>query len=455
MLPAERRHVRERPTMSRGSLHRWIVLVMVTVLVASVATWWFTLPRLPNPIRIATAEQGGLYHEVGSILARELKARTGCEVEVVTTPGSVENVRRLSLGQADLAIVQASAVALDQVSVLTPLYPEPMHVLVRHELGMKSLPEFAGGSLAVGRAGSGMHQSAMHLLEQYHIEDEQVLREDRYFVDLEDSDDLDGAIVTTGISNPDLTRLLGTGRFQLLPIEDAGALSVRHPTLKPFTLPRGLYHENPPVPARDLKTVATTAVLAASPAIQPALVEETLGAVYQGDLRAECALFISRQDALNESPVALNPTAHDFLDPYRNLSLLANFVESLVGIKELLFGVVALAYLLWDRVRRLRERENEKQLSVYKERLDVFLDRTAEIERQQMHTRDFEQLERYLDEVTLIKLEALGELSHEDLRGDRMFLIFLTQCANLIRKIQTKMQLYGSDARPDQERSPS
>jgi len=37
-----------------------------------------------------------------------------------------------------------------------------------------------------------------------------------------------------------------------------------------------------------------------------------------------------------------------------------------------------------------------------------------------------EQLERHLDEVTVIKLQALEELSHEDLRGDRMFLIFLT-----------------------------
>jgi hypothetical protein len=44
-----------------------------------------------------------------------------------------------------------------------------------------------------------------------------------------------------------------------------------------------------------------------------------------------------------------------------------------------------------------------------------------------------------LDKVTRIKLKALEELTHEALRGDRIFLIFITQCANLINKIQAKI----------------
>ncbi|MEM1062528.1 MAG: hypothetical protein AAGJ97_09415, partial [Planctomycetota bacterium] len=44
-----------------------------------------------------------------------------------------------------------------------------------------------------------------------------------------------------------------------------------------------------------------------------------------------------------------------------------------------------------------------------------------------------------LDEVTNIKLEALDRLTHEELCGDGTFSIFLTQCANLISKIQLKI----------------
>ena len=37
------------------------------------------------------------------------------------------------------------------------------------------------------------------------------------------------------------------------------------------------------------------------------------------------------------------------------------------------------------------------------------------------------------------KLRAIEELTHEDLRADTSFSIFLQQCANLTRKIQSKI----------------
>ncbi|MCH7995649.1 MAG: hypothetical protein IIB57_14560 [Planctomycetes bacterium] len=76
-----------------------------------------------------------------------------------------------------------------------------------------------------------------------------------------------------------------------------------------------------------------------------------------------------------------------------------------------------------------------------KERLDDLLADTTRIERAQMDTVDTRELKNYLDEVTRIKLTALDELTHEDLRSDRMFLIFLMQCGNVINKIQAKISI--------------
>jgi hypothetical protein len=56
-----------------------------------------------------------------------------------------------------------------------------------------------------------------------------------------------------------------------------------------------------------------------------------------------------------------------------------------------------------------------------------------------MESNSIPELRGMLDKVTRIKLKALDELTHEALRGDRIFLIFLTQCANLINKIQAKI----------------
>ncbi len=60
-----------------------------------------------------------------------------------------------------------------------------------------------------------------------------------------------------------------------------------------------------------------------------------------------------------------------------------------------------------------------------------------------MTCEDPRKLKDYLNEVTEVKLDALKELTHEALRGDRLFSIFLMQCSNLTRKIQMKISLHS------------
>ncbi len=56
-----------------------------------------------------------------------------------------------------------------------------------------------------------------------------------------------------------------------------------------------------------------------------------------------------------------------------------------------------------------------------------------------MDTVDVDELQGFLDQVTEIKLEALTQLTHEELRSDQAFSIFILQCGNLISKIQMKI----------------
>ena len=91
----------------------------------------------------------------------------------------------------------------------------------------------------------------------------------------------------------------------------------------------------------------------------------------------------------------------------------------------------------------MKQRRARQLVSGLAERLDRFLDRTLEIEEAQMNTRDPATLQAHLDDVTRVKLAALRELTHEDLRGDRRFSIFLMQCANLITKISAKIDTYS------------
>ncbi len=178
------------------------------------------------------------------------------------------------------------------------------------------------------------------------------------------------------------------------------------------------------------------------------LVYETMRTVFESD-RGSVPTLLTTADARAWSQIPLHKVARRYLDPW-GLDILTNFIETLASVKELFFALLAGGYLVWARWRRLRERERSRELTTLKKRLDALLDETVRIERAQIEADDARELKKYLDEVTRIKLKALEELTHEDLRGDRMFLIFLTQCGDLIHKIQAKISI---ERQPRQSRT--
>ncbi len=321
--------------MKRWTVHRWTVFVMLIIVAASAATWWATRERLPARLQIATAIKGGLYHEFSIVLADLLEERSGSVVDLRETMGSLENGHLLLEREVDLAILQATALqrhedlSLSDLAVLAPLYPEVVQVIVRNELNVDSITGLVGHNVSIGPENSGMRESAKHLLSHYRIDVDEVGRTDAYFMELETDPTIDAAIVTTGLDNPDLNRLLATERYRLLPIRDASAIDLRNPFFHPFTVPRGYFHERPALPPDDLQTIATTAVLAAHQDCSSLLVAETLGALYATDLRPRFPHLLAKREALASAPVPVHAAARSYLDPYEKLGVITSFIESL------------------------------------------------------------------------------------------------------------------------------
>ena len=420
-------------------LRRIVGILMFLVFVGSTAIWWTTRDSIPKEIRIATAYRGGLYHRFATVFAERLREETGRKVTLVESRGSGDNVRLLENGEAELAILQAGAVSFEDVSVLAPLYPAVMHVVVPRDSTIEDIPDLAGHELAIGLDGSGMRESALKILSHYGVDEGDLAGSDHYFGDLAGDENVDAAIVTTGLGNPDLQQLLASGRFELMQLLDAEAIAVQFPLFRRFIIPRGLFLARPPIPEAPLETVATTSVLAATNDVSIKLLRACLDALYAQDLRGDVPMMIPEQEAVERAPAPLHPESRSYFNPYEGLSTLTSFVEALSGIKELLFGLAALIFVVWDSRRRKAEKRREVDLKHQKEMLDELLQRTVEIERAQMQTESRDELSRHLDAITQIKLEAIDELTHEDLRGDRMFLIFLVQCSNLTLKIQGRI----------------
>lgn len=422
---------------------KWVWCGMLTVFLVSSLTWWLNWDRLPHTIRIAAGYPGGLYHRLGKSLEDDLRTLLDHAVEIIPTKGSVQNREFLLDSVADAAVIQHGSVDLADLAPVTPLYEDIVHILVRKGSGITQPKDLAGKAVALGPLGSGMRVNAERLIERFGIVSDQLRCRDSYFLELLTKPEIDAAIVTTGVLNPDLRKVLRSEAFDLLPITHAHAIALTDPFFHLTEIPRGLYCEHPALPDTTIQTVATTALLVVRKDASPLMVTKFLEGIYEKDLRHAIPTLITKEDASSWPLPGQHTAAQKYFDPFGGIDLLASFMESIAAAKELLFALGALAYLLWSSWKDRRSRQHEREIQAIKNQLDSYLDETVRIEKAQMASADPVQLEAYLDEVTTIKLRAIEELTHEDLRGDRHFLIFLTQCANLIRKIQEKLQHYS------------
>jgi len=424
---------------------------MLLIIATSIPFWYFTLDTLPSSARIATGKSGGVFYDLGTKLAKHYERDTEHVLEVLETDGSADNRQFVLDGNSDVAILQGDFINTRHLSVIAPLYLEMIHVIVRSDTGITNVSDLAGRRIILGSKGSGMRNSALAILRHYQLENDIEEVEDRYFTDLLDDSTIDAAMVTTGILNSDLVKLARSERIRILPLH-VEAIARKYPFYYAASVPPGLYNERPAVPTTQIETVGATAYLATRRDASDSFVKALLTALHEEGLSMEFPNLIPYHRALDMTPVPMHPAARQYFNPPDQLGVFTNILESLAAMKELILAFVALGWLIWDRWKRLQAEERERILAAQKDFLDSFLERTLDIETEQMKTSDPKKLQQYLDHVTEIKLEALRELTHEDLRSDRAFIIFLTQCANLINKIQYKIldahQQLGRSATP-------
>ncbi|WP_298862104.1 TAXI family TRAP transporter solute-binding subunit [uncultured Microbacterium sp.] len=155
---------------------RMLAAVVAVALLAGLAG---CAPEQPawaqHPLRIAGGGVTGVYYDYGAHLASALRRDLHVDAEVVQTNGSVDNLRLIGEGKAQLGFAQSDAVA-DAVAGTgdfeTPLpiraaarlYDEYVHVVVRADSGIRSISELSGHTVSLGGAGSGVSVVARRVL---------------------------------------------------------------------------------------------------------------------------------------------------------------------------------------------------------------------------------------------------------------------------------------------------
>ena len=272
--------------------------IVLLVALGFLAAYQFVDPAPPRSLTIATGSESGAYHAFG-LRYREILARDGIEVTLVSTAGSVENLGLLAEeegdtssdpgdARVDLAFVQSGIGApagFPNLVALASLYYEPLWVFTRGSEAPGRLSALAGRRLAVGAEGSGTRYVALQLLAA-----NQIGREDGTKIEALGSSEavaalqtglIDAAFLVTSQRNQILSELLEQQGFGLMSFERAEAYARRFPHLSAVTLPEGVLDLANNIPGQEVTLVSPVATLVAREHLHPALIDLVMRAAQE------------------------------------------------------------------------------------------------------------------------------------------------------------------------------
>lgn len=283
---------------------------------------------------IAGGGSNGVYYAYGAEVARELSESLGVSAAVAETAGSVDNLVRVSSGEALLGFAQgdaaadavAGAGAFDEalpVQAVARLYDEYLHVVVRADSDIVELGDLAGKTVSLGAENSGVNVIAARALDAAEVDITSI--EDPQ-LDLSESisalegSSIDGFFWVGGIPTPGIAELAKTAPVRLVPVEQSWvtAINTRYSdAYRPSDFPVGLYGLDESVP-----TMAVPNYLVTSSDTPDGVVRDVLTSLFDARTeiaqRVPVASLLDRRQAIFTGPVDLHPGAIEYYRDQRD-----------------------------------------------------------------------------------------------------------------------------------------
>jgi len=268
--------------------------LLLLALVGSI-TLHFVQPAPPDTIIMTSGAQGSMFEVYAGRYAKIL-ARQGVKLKILSSQGSLENLKRLSDPQfkVDVGFVQGGIASLGDANNLVSLgsvFYVPVLVFYRAAHPIKLLSELQGKRIAIGREGSGARVLAETLLKANGIQ----AGGKTPLLDLEGKsaqDALvqgatDAAFVMGDSATPATMRdLIHTSGIRLFDFVQGDAYVGRFRYLTKLALPPGALDLGKNTPPETLTMVAPTVELIARPGLHPALSDMLIQAAQEVHGRA-------------------------------------------------------------------------------------------------------------------------------------------------------------------------
>jgi uncharacterized protein len=241
-----------------------IVAVSLSV-IAAIAVAFFQHSRTQK-LTLAAGSVSGESYILGAALKKVVERHyPKIRITLSETGGTVENLRMLEDGRAQLATAQADVVPGPAARMIATLYDDTFQLLVPSDSPIRDFADLRDKRIALAQTG-GQFQSFLRVAEHFGLQEQ-----DFRFVG--SSDEAADALFLAGqadaifrvraLGNPSIHRLVQSAKVRFLPIEHAAAIKIKQPAFEPALIPEGAYSGSPAIPAQDLATVAVHRTLVA------------------------------------------------------------------------------------------------------------------------------------------------------------------------------------------------
>ncbi len=285
-----------------------MILLIACFMVAGLAT---AAVAADVKMVLATGGTAGTYYPFGGGMAKIWNSKIpGMNVTAQATGASVENVRLVNRGEAELAIVQSDTIdfafnakeafkeKMTKMAVLAVLYPEVIQVVVRGDSKIDSFDDLKGMKVGVGAPGSGTEANFRQLADGYGLKKEDVKAQYLSFSESAEQfkdKHIDAFVVTAGIPNAAIMDIGSQHSINIINIaDDKAALIVKkYPFLSPFTIPANTYKNQ----TKPIKTIAVNAVLIAGTDVKSDVAYQIVKALFEN--QSELAATHAKGKELN------------------------------------------------------------------------------------------------------------------------------------------------------------
>jgi TRAP-type uncharacterized transport system substrate-binding protein len=264
-------------------------IAILTAIVAALA-FWLVNPAPPHTITIAAGPEGSVFWSTAEKY-RAILARNGVQARLLSTDGSLDNLKRLSdpKQDVDVSFVQggiSEGYNLEHLMSLGSISYVPLVVFYVGKKPLGRLSQLAGQRIAIGPQGSGTRLLALTLLKINGIVPGGTTR----------LVDAGGDAAAAGLANgtldaaflmgdsatpPTLSKLIRTPGIRLMDFSQAAAYARRFGYLTELQLPQGVFDFATNLPEHTIHLIAPTAELVARDTLHPALSDLLIDAAQQ------------------------------------------------------------------------------------------------------------------------------------------------------------------------------